>query len=100
MGKSAYGRGQADLAGRCGKALSIVHSMTHEHKATETEQDLAAQRYTTNVLESLRSTGTVTYKLPVRAVLLPAKLKKVDVKSLITARAALANLTRTCVHIS
>ena len=98
MGKSAYGRGQADLARRCGKALSIVHSMTHEHKATETEQDLAAQRYTTNVLESLRSTGTVTYKLPVRAVLLPATLKKVDVKSLIKARAA--NLTRTCVHIS
>jgi hypothetical protein len=37
----------ADLAGRCGKALSItsMHSMTHEQKPTETEQDLAAQRY-------------------------------------------------------
>ena len=31
-GKIGLGRGQADLAGRCGKALSIVHSMTHEHK--------------------------------------------------------------------
>ena len=37
----------ADLAGRCGRALSMtsMHSMTHEQKATETEQDLAAQRY-------------------------------------------------------
>ena len=55
-GKIGLGRGQADLAGRCGKALSIVHCMTHEHK-TRRNRTLQLS-VTTNVLE--RSTGTVT----------------------------------------